>query len=88
MQISAHIRTNFAFDVRKRDTFKQHVNQRSEGNQYTVLIRVTNYVQETTMLEVEWTPFLLSHPPVGDGILFFPGFMYTIIILHIFFFFP
>ena len=29
---------------------------------------------------------LLSHPPEGDGILFFPGFMYTIIIiLHIFF---
>ena len=24
---------------------------------------------------------LLSHPPEGDGILFFPGFMYTIIII-------
>ena len=27
------------------------------------------------------TLLLLSHPPIGDGILFFPGFMYTIIII-------
>ena len=30
---------------------------------------------------VSRTLLLLSHPPEGDGILFFPGFMYTIIII-------
>ena len=30
---------------------------------------------------VSCTLLLLSHPPEGDGILFFPGFMYTIIII-------
>ena len=30
---------------------------------------------------VSSTLLLLSHPPEGDGILFFPGFMYTIVIL-------